>query len=56
MAHDHDHSPSPHPESKDHPVRDWEGREAAIRALLIEKGVLTAEEIETRLRDQARHG
>ncbi|HKF63080.1 MAG TPA: nitrile hydratase [Dongiaceae bacterium] len=27
-----------------------------IERLLIEKGVLTAEEIETRLRDQARHG
>ena len=27
-----------------------------IERLLIEKGVLTAEEIEARLRDQARHG
>ena len=27
-----------------------------LERLLIEKGVLTAEEIETRLQDQARHG
>ena len=27
-----------------------------LERLLIEKGVLTGEEIETRLRDQARHG
>ena len=54
MAHDHDHSASPHPESKDHPVRDWEGREAAIRALLIEKGVLEAGEIRRKIENGSR--
>lgn len=54
MAHDHHHPQShdrPHPESKDHPVRAWESREAAIRALLIEKGVLGAEEIRRRIEE-----
>jgi nitrile hydratase len=51
MAHDHDHATSPHPESKDHPVRDWKGREAAIRALLIEKGVLDAGEIRRKIEE-----
>jgi nitrile hydratase alpha subunit len=56
MAHDHPHpeSPhpeSPHPESKDHPVRAWEGREAAVRSLLVEKGLLSAEEIRRRIEE-----
>src|SRR5262249_32372644 len=54
MAHDH-HNPEshdhPHPESKDHPVRHWEGLEAAIRSLLIEKGVLGADEIRRRIEE-----
>jgi nitrile hydratase alpha subunit len=49
MAHDHPHPPGPHAGSGDHPIRDWERREAAIRSLLIEKGLLTAEEIRRRI-------
>ena len=44
MAHDHPHAESHdhrHPESKDHPVKNWEALEAAIRSLLIEKGIIT---------------
>jgi nitrile hydratase len=51
MAHDH-----PHPESKDHPVHDWEGREAAIRSLLVEKGLLSAEEIRRRIEEWEQKG
>ena len=40
--HDHDH---PHPRQGDHAARGWERREAAIRGLLVEKGVLSAEAI-----------
>ncbi len=49
MAHDHDvHA---HPPGRDHPVREWEAREAAIRGLLIEKGVLTADEIRRKIEE-----
>jgi len=54
MAHDHHHTESHghrHPESKDHPVKDWEALEGAIRSLLIEKGVLGADEIRRRIEE-----
>jgi nitrile hydratase len=53
MAHDHDHGHHhhPHPHQKDHVVRAWERREAAIRSLLIEKGVLTAEQIHRKIEE-----
>lgn len=46
--HDHDHH-HPHPGHGDHAARQWERREAAIRSLLIEKGVLSAEAIRQRI-------
>ncbi len=49
MAHDHPHAAAAHPGSGDHPPQDWERREAAIRSLLIDKGLLTAEEIHRRI-------
>ena len=54
MVHDNPHAESHdhrHPESKDHPVKDWEALEAAIRSLLIEKGVLGADEIRRRIEE-----
>jgi len=50
MSHDHSHD-VPHPSRSDHPSRDWERREAAIRHLLIEKGVLSAEEIRRKIEE-----
>lgn len=52
-AHDHDHGDHhhPHPHQKDHPVRIWERREAAIRGLLIEKGFLSAEQIHRKIEE-----
>jgi nitrile hydratase alpha subunit len=46
--HDHDHH-HPHPGHGDHAAKRWERREAAIRSLLIEKGVLSAEAIRQRI-------
>ena len=53
MTHDHDHGDHhhPHPHQKDHPVRVWERREAAIRSLLIEKGFLSAEQIHRKIEE-----
>jgi len=53
MAHDHDHGDHhhPHPHQKDHAAKAWERREAAIRSLLIEKGVLTAEQIHRKIEE-----
>jgi nitrile hydratase alpha subunit len=53
MAHDHDHGEHdhPHPRKGDHPVKDWERREAAIRGLLIEKGLLSAEAIQRKIEE-----
>jgi nitrile hydratase len=55
MAHDHHHEEAghghPHPGKSDHPVRVWERREAAIRSLLIEKGLVTAEEIRRKIEE-----
>ena len=48
MAHDHDH---PHPARSDHPSHAWEQREAAIRGLLIEKGVLSADAIRAKIEE-----
>jgi len=51
--HDHDHGDHhhPHPHQKDHAVRAWERREAAIRSLLIEKGVLSADQIRRKIEE-----
>jgi Nitrile hydratase, alpha chain len=46
--HDHDH---PHPRQGDHPAKAWERREAAIRSLLIDKGVLSAEDIRRKIEE-----
>jgi nitrile hydratase alpha subunit len=53
MAHEHDHGDHRHrhPYQKDHPVAAWERREAAIRGLLIEKGVFTAEQIHRKIEE-----
>src|SRR6478736_6535320 len=55
MAHEHHHEEAghghPHPGKSDHPVRVWERREAAIRSLLIEKGLVTAEEIRRKIEE-----
>ena len=55
MTHDHHHDDDahghPHPGKGDHPVRAWERREAAIRSLLIEKGLVTAEEIRRKIEE-----
>ncbi len=55
MPHDpHDHElghHGPHPFQKDHPVALWERREAAIRSLLIEKGVFSAEQIHRKIEE-----
>ena len=48
MAHDHDH---PHPTRADHGSHAWERREAAIRGLLIEKGLLTADAIRAKIEE-----
>ena len=48
MPHDHDHgSPSGHPSrpDKDGPLTRWQAMEIALRELLVEKGIATAEEI-----------
>ena len=45
------HSGHAHPESRDHAPRRWERREAAIRSLLIEKGLLTAEDIRRKIEE-----
>ena len=45
---DHDHlSPSGHPyqPDQDHPLTKWQAMEIAMRELLVEKGILTREEI-----------
>ena len=53
MPHDHhDHlSPSGHPYRKDDdvPLSYWQNMEIAVRELLIEKGVATAEEVTTQI-------
>jgi nitrile hydratase alpha subunit len=51
MAHDHEHHDHPHASRSDHPVKDWERREAAIRSLLIDKGVLSAEDIRRKIEE-----
>lgn len=61
MAHDPNHDPHhddehgdhhhPHPHQKDHAVQAWERREAAIRSLLIDKGVLTADQIRRKIEE-----
>src|SRR6185369_14651990 len=55
MTHDHEHDEAghdhPHPGKSDHPVRVWERREAAIRSLLIEKGLVTADEIRRKIEE-----
>jgi len=50
MPHDHI-SPSGHPyrEDNDHPLTYWEQMEIAVRELLIEKGVTTAQEINAQI-------
>jgi nitrile hydratase len=53
MAHDHrqdDHG-HPHPPRADHAAKTWERREAAIRGLLIEKGILSAEAIRRKIEE-----
>ena len=52
MAHepDHDHGHA-HPRRSDHATHSWERREAAIRSLLIEKGLLTAEAIRGKIEE-----
>lgn len=52
MPHDHDHlSPSGHPYRKDqdHPLTHWQTMEIALRELLIDKGILTAAEIQQQI-------
>ena len=55
MTHDHHHDDDAHghvhPGKSDHPVRVWERREAAIRSLLIEKGLVTADEIRRKIEE-----
>ncbi len=53
MAHDHSHHDHgrPHPRQGDHATKHWERREAAIRGLLIEKGVLSAEAIRRKIEE-----
>jgi nitrile hydratase alpha subunit len=53
MAHDHSHHghDHPHPGHGDHAAKHWERREAAIRGLLVEKGVVSAEAIRKRIED-----
>jgi len=55
MTHDNEHDEAghdhPHPGKSDHPVRVWERREAAIRSLLIEKGLVTADEIRRKIEE-----
>jgi ABC-type Zn2+ transport system, periplasmic component/surface adhesin len=55
MTHDHDHDEAghdhPHPGKGDHPTHAWEKREAAIRGLLIEKGLVSAEEIRRKIEE-----
>ena len=53
MANDHSHDGDhhPHPRARDHMVKHWEHREAAIRGLLIEKGVLSADEIRKKIEE-----
>ena len=53
MAHDHPHDDHdhPHPQRADHAAKDWERREAAIRGLLIEKGLLSAEAIRRKIEE-----
>src|SRR5271154_4035037 len=48
--HDHDHD-HPHPPRSDHASHQWERREAALRSLLIEKGILTAEAIRAKIEE-----
>lgn len=49
--HDHDHAHTGfQPDSKE-PSEDWEFLEIAVRELLIEKGVITAREIEDKLEE-----
>jgi nitrile hydratase subunit alpha len=40
-----------HPAGRDHAPKYWERREAAIRSLLIEKGLLSAEEIRRKIEE-----
>jgi nitrile hydratase len=49
-AHEHDHDHS-HPRRADHAPQRWERREAALRGLLIDKGVLTAEAIRAKIEE-----
>ena len=53
MPHDHhDHlSPSGHPyrENQDHPLTHWQSMEIALRELLIEKGIITASEVQSQI-------
>jgi len=51
VAHDHREHDHPHPQRADHPVKAWERREAAIRSLLIEKGLLSAEAIRRKIEE-----
>jgi len=51
VAHDHREHDHPHPHRADHPVKAWERREAAIRSLLIEKGLLSAEAIRRKIEE-----
>jgi nitrile hydratase subunit alpha len=56
MTHDHHHHDEaghghPHPGKSDHPTHAWEKREAAIRGLLIEKGLVSAEEIRRKIEE-----
>ena len=48
--HEHDHG-HPHPRRADHAPRSWELREAALRSLLVEKGILAAEEITAKIEE-----
>ncbi|MEO1293080.1 MAG: nitrile hydratase subunit alpha [Pseudomonadota bacterium] len=54
--HDHDHShggmsPSGHPyrTDQDHPLTHWQTMEIAVRELLVEKGIATADEISAQI-------
>ena len=53
MPHDHhDHlSPSGHPyrEDQDHPLTYWQTMEIALRELLIDKGIITASEVQSQI-------
>ena len=40
-----------HPVGRDHPTKPWERREAAIRSLLVEKGLLSAGEIRRKIEE-----